>query len=134
MSCLVKQAVNTARLATEDEDEQRRIVDLTADYLKKVDLSRSPADISTRIYRIVSEVTGIIDPYADFKKRTNKEALALLPVMREVIESSEDPLLTALHVAVAGNIVDLGIGMEFNLIKDLEMALETAFAVDRFTL
>ncbi|MBN2415260.1 DUF89 family protein [bacterium] len=130
LHCLMKQAVNTVRITTDDPGLHRQVCDRTADLIKTTDLSMTPAAISTPVYRIVSEVTGNPDPYAEFRKRTNAEALSLLPVMRRAIDASEDPLTTGLHVAVAGNIIDLGIGVEFDLVKDLERALATPFAVD----
>jgi len=129
LHCLMKQAVNTVRITTDDPGLRRQVCDRTADLIKTTDLQLTPAAISTPVYRIVSEVTGIADPYAEFKRRTNAEALALLPAMRRAIDESDDPLTTGLHVAAAGNIIDLGIGVEFELEKDLERALNTPFAV-----
>lgn len=130
LHCLMKQAVNTVRIATDDSRLQRQVCDRTADLIKTTDLTMTPAAISTPVYRVVSNVTGNGDPYAEFRKRTNAEALALLPAMQKAIRESDDPLKTGLHVAVAGNIIDLGIGVEFDLEEDLEMALDTPFAVD----
>ncbi len=128
--CLMRQALNTVRLATSDRELQRKVINLTAEWIKKADLSRSPADISTRVYRIVSEVTGVKDPYSKIKEKTNREALKMALKLRSFIDRSSDPLKSAIHLAVAGNIIDVGIGHEFDISKDIIKILNTTFAID----
>jgi damage-control phosphatase, subfamily I len=128
--CLFKQGLNTARLVTSDYGAHREILNRIAAGIEKIDLNRSPADLSKQIYSIVSEVTGIADPYKHAKDESNKEALRILPDVERLIAQSHDPLITALHVAVAGNVIDLGIGHEFNLAEDVRRLLATPFAID----
>ncbi|MFC1553047.1 DUF89 domain-containing protein [candidate division KSB1 bacterium] len=128
--CLMKQALNTVRIASDDMNIQRMVLDRVAGEIQKSDLFRSPADISTIVYRIVSEVTGIADPYHEIKKRTNKEALQMLPFLKEVVSNADDTLDAALHIAVAGNIIDVGIGHAYDLKNDVADILKTEFVVN----
>lgn len=128
--CLMKQALNTARFATEDQALHREILNLTAKWTMEADLDLSPAAISTKVYRIVSQVTGVSDPYEEVKKQTNLEALKLLPDLKAMVANATDPLDAALHLAVAGNIIDMGIGHSFDLKEDALKILNTPFAVD----
>ena len=133
--CLLKQALNTVRIATPDEAVQRAVLDRVAAEIPRADLDRSPAEISTRVYEIVSEVTGNPDPYRELKARTNAQALEMLPDLRKRLARAENPLSFALHLAVAGNVIDLGIGHAFHLEHDLEAILETlgdTVKVERF--
>ena len=130
LPCLMTQALNSARLATADENMHREIMNRASDWSKEADLSCSPAEISTRIYRIVSEVTGIADPYSEIKKETNNEALSMAVDLRQILEESSDSLSTGLHLAAAGNIIDMGIGHKYNIRHDVMEILETAFAID----
>ena len=129
--CLLKQALNTARIATPREALRREVLDRVAAEIPRAELDRPPAEISTRVYEIVSEVTGNPDPYRELKARTNAQALEMLPRLRERRDRAGDPLSFALHLAVAGNVIDLGIGHAFHLEKDLEAILGTPFAKDR---
>ncbi|MCD6117259.1 DUF89 family protein [bacterium] len=131
--CLIKQAYNTARIATSDKSIQRRILNLMADKIPQADLSESPAVLSTPVYSLVSEVTGIPDPYYQIKRQTNREAMALIPQLHPLIDAAADPLDAALHLAVAGNIIDLGIGHEFNIAVDIKSILHVPFAVNNET-
>jgi uncharacterized protein with ATP-grasp and redox domains len=92
-------------------------------------LNQTPTAFSQHVYRIVSEVTGIKDPYRRQKHETNRIAMRLLPGLRRRIQRSKDPLDAALHAAVAGNIIDLGIGHKFDLDKDIHRLMRQPFAV-----
>lgn len=130
LPCLMRQAVNTVRLATSDEKLQREVIDRTARWIQEADLSRSPAAVSTVVYRIVSEVTGVADPYAEIKEETNREAMRLAPELTRMIAAAQDPLDVALHIAVAGNVIDVGIGHDFDIQRDVQRIVQTPFAVD----
>ena len=49
------------------------------------------------------------DPYLPEKEHYNREAMALYPRLRRLIAESAEPLRTAVLLAVAGNLIDLGI-------------------------
>jgi len=128
LPCLLKQAYNTAVLATADKNQQREIINRTARWIQEADLNQTPAAISTVVYRIVSEVTGIKDPYQKVKQNTNQMALDLVPDLTERMETATDPLDMALHLSVAGNIIDIGIGHDFDLNRDIQKIINTPFA------
>ena len=128
--CLMKQAFNTAVLATSDKALQEEVVRQTGQWIQEADLSRSPADISTFVYRLVSEITGVKDPYEEITKDTNQQALDLVPDLEKWIASAHDPLDVALHLSVAGNIIDMGIGHDFDLKNDIHGIVGTPFALN----
>lgn len=130
--CLIKQGLNTARLATEDEEKQRKIVNLVSREIEKVDLNFPPAYISKVVYEIVTEITGVEDPFKSVKERSNREALSMFPELKKIVSSSRDPLYSALHAAVAGNIIDLGIGHSYDLSKDVKVILNSKFEIDDY--
>ena len=127
--CLFRQALNTARLVTDDAELHTEIL---RDVAGQIPLSRrdiSPAALSQCVYETVSRVTGEADPFRAQKAETNRLALALLPELRGMIEAAPDPLDAALHVAVAGNIIDLGIGHEFEIERDVRELMTRSFAI-----
>jgi uncharacterized protein with ATP-grasp and redox domains len=130
LTCLIKQAYNTVQLATSDKTLQKEVIYRTAQWIREADLDQSPAAISTPIYRIVSEVTGNKDPYNEIKKQTNQDALHLIPELEMMIANVKDPLDTGLHLAVAGNIIDLGIGHDFDLKTDIKEIMKIPFTIN----
>ncbi len=77
-------------------------------WLSEMDISLSPPALAQRIHRRLRELTGVEDPYRKEKDQHNQMALQLLPGLRAQVKSSNDPLMTAANLAVAGNIIDLG--------------------------
>ena len=128
--CLLKQALNTAKIATEDKTLHRKVLDRVAEQIQRSNLELSPALVSKPVYDIVSEVTGVKDPYKDLKHQTNLEALSLLPELEKIVARANVPLDAALHLAVAGNIIDVGIGHAFDLKNDVQAIMRTKFTID----
>ncbi len=132
--CMIKQGLNTAKLATDDEKKQREIINLIAHEIEKVDLNFPPAHISKVVYEIVTKITEVEDPFKSVKEKSNREAISMLPELKRIVSSSSDPLYSALHVAVAGNIIDLGIGHSYDLSKDVDTILNSKFEIDDYEL
>ncbi|MBW2621726.1 MAG: DUF89 family protein [Deltaproteobacteria bacterium] len=130
--CMFKQGLNTVRLVTDDPEIHQRVLVKIAKMVEGISLDTSPAALSTPVYRIVSEVTGVDDPYEAVKAETNREALALLPELENMIARTENPLEMSLYLAAAGNVIDLGIGHSYDLIKDIQAVREQGFALYDF--
>ncbi len=128
--CIMKQAYNTAQRATDDPSERIEIMRRAADYVKTIDFSLSPADSSNPVYSIAREVTGNKDPYEKEKKYYNALCLDMLPDLRRRIGETGDPIGASARAAILGNLIDLGIGLEFDLDRDLKRIFDMPFGVD----
>jgi uncharacterized protein with ATP-grasp and redox domains len=117
-------------MATQDQTVQTNVLKEIAGLILQTDLRNNPAAVSTPVYHTVSRLTGVADPYKKCKARTNAEARRLLPELQKIMAQSGDSLQTALHLAAAGNIIDLGIGHAYDLRKDILEILEHPFAID----
>ncbi|MGD9210396.1 MAG: ARMT1-like domain-containing protein, partial [Desulfobacteraceae bacterium] len=106
--CLVRQSLQAARLITLDKKVHEQIMRDVLGWAATMDLKESPPVMAQRIHRRLRALTGAKDPYAIAKKQMNQMALSLLPELEEMIDNSLDPLKTALHLAIAGNVIDLG--------------------------
>jgi len=106
--CFLRQTLDVLKRSGSDhrlqEDLLRRVLKLASE----MDLSQPPPAMAQIINRLVREVTGDPDPYLEVKKRLNGLALKMLPRMRRRVEDSADRLETAVRLAAAGNIIDLG--------------------------
>ena len=108
ISCFIRQALDAARLATDDEQVHKKVVDQVLRMADDLDMSQSPPVIGQQIHRLIRELVGSDDPYYKVKKQFNSLALKLYPDLRKQIISSNDPLETAIRLAIAGNIIDFG--------------------------
>lgn len=132
LECIASQALRAARVATTDPDLQRQILDETVKRIPAMDLFKTPAELSLVIYQLAAALTGNDDPYQALKHEQNAAALQLEPELRTIVETSPDPLDTALHLAAAGNIIDLGIQTHgsIDIRAAIEQAMQDRFAID----
>ncbi len=130
--CFFHQALNAARMIGADEDTIHKILLEVNKILPEIPREATPPEIGRQVYRIVSRWTGIKDPYQESKKRCTAQALTLYPEMKERVRSADDPLETAIRVAIAGNVIDFGSNTEFDMIDDLQSILRQAFAIDHY--
>ena len=128
--CAYRQALNTARIASSKPRHQLQVLERLTDVLDGISLNQTPAALSQNVYRIVSAVTRNRDPYAKIRRETNRAALRLLPELTQLVRRARDPLHHACLLAVAGNIIDLGIGHTFDLEHDVKAILRRRFAID----
>jgi len=128
--CFVRQALDSARLATDDEQIHEQVVRETLRLAADLDMSQSPPAIGQKIHRLIRKLIGNNDPYHSVKEQFNNLALKLYPELEERVMESEDPFATAVRLAVAGNIIDLGVKTslaESDVEKTIEQSLTSHF-------
>ena len=128
-ACFLNQALRAARIATDDEKKIKRVLDEVGMMLRDIPLNSTPPQSGRLIYRKVSEITGNSDPYREIKKVSTQKALSLYPYLKRRVETSSDKLLTAIRVAIAGNVIDFGAYGNFDLSREVDEVLEKDFAV-----
>ena len=121
--CFFKQALESSRMAGADEDMQKRMLNEIAAILPGISLNSSPPEMGRIIYKLANKLTGVRDPYLKIKEKSNKLALGVYDKLRERVESSEDRLLMAVELAIAGNIIDYGVKNSLNVELELEKIL-----------
>ncbi|MBN1756642.1 DUF89 family protein [bacterium] len=127
--CFFQQALLAARKATTDESKIREVLDAVAELMPSISLTASPPEIGREVYRVVRKITGVDDPFRETKAENIRTAMALYPQLKELVSGSHDPLLTALRIAIAGNIIDFGADPHFDLSRDLNAILKQDFAI-----
>ncbi len=132
LECISTQALRAARIATSDETLQRRVLDACVSAVPGMDIERSPAALSLVVYETVQQVSGIADPYREAKRAQNEMALEIEDEMRTLVRESDQPLIAALHISAAGNIIDLGTmhTHEINVRETIDEVMHRRFAID----
>jgi uncharacterized protein with ATP-grasp and redox domains len=133
--CFFDQAIRIGRMATNDEGKIKKLLDEIGASLKDIPLNNTPPEASRVIHRKIREIIGLSDPYKDIKDESTKKSLMLYPYLKEEVDKSNDRLITAIRIAIAGNVIDMGPNKSFNIEKDLDEILKKDFAVydyDRF--
>ncbi len=127
--CFFNQALRAGRIATGDETKLKELLDKIGLMLSDIPLESSPPETGMRIYEQVRAITGVFDPYKELKRASTEEALALYPALKIKVEKSNDKLLTAIRIAIAGNVIDFGVNRNFNIEEEIAKVLKKDFAI-----
>jgi len=104
--CFYRQALETARLAGANEIVIKKIIDELSKLIPDFPLEASPPEMGRTIYALLRKITGVKDSFKEIKENSNKFALNLYPELKRKINNSEDRLLTAVKLSIAGNVID----------------------------
>jgi hypothetical protein len=130
--CFLRQALLAARAATKDDRKTKEVLDRVAGLIPDIPLDSPPPETARWVYRAVREVTGVVDPFRAYKEKSIQNALALYEGLKSAVQRSGDPLRTAVRIAIAGNVIDLGANPDFDLEGEMEDFLERALSVDHY--
>jgi len=135
--CLFKRGWTEILEATEDPktrlEATQRLLRLLCEEFKPTAV---PAAIGTLRERLIREITGNPDPYAEKKRICNQEALKILPYAERIIlakRDAESRFRTACLVAIVGNIFEFDIPghrFTFEEIHQLIQQAENELAID----
>ncbi|MFX0168843.1 MAG: DUF89 domain-containing protein [Candidatus Hodarchaeota archaeon] len=117
VSCLISRALQEVQLATTELEDQ--LVALTevvrvlnTSLTEGGPMERIPAYVGTQRDRIIQQVTGCPDPYAQLKDASNKSALKLVPSLEAYIKhasNSSEHFRRACLAASLGNVIEYGV-------------------------
>jgi uncharacterized protein with ATP-grasp and redox domains len=131
--CFIRQALEAARLVSENPAVHERILREVLHWAGEMDLNQPAPVMGQRIHRRLREIIGVEDPYRAAKDFQNRMALELFPALKDKVASAADPLMTAVRLAIAGNVIDLGANgnlAESILRDDVNRALNEDFVGD----
>jgi uncharacterized protein with ATP-grasp and redox domains len=127
--CLFRLALRAARAATADMEQQREVLARLAAEIPGLHATSISPEVGRRVQQIVRDVTGDSDPFRDARRQSNEIVLARYERLERRVASAEDPLLEALRLAVAGNVIDLAVGSDYNLERAIDESVLRGFAV-----
>ncbi len=113
-----------------NQEKKDSLVRWFLDYLSNVDFDMSAPEIARAVHLHLRTELGLTDLYAQEKKIDNDKVIANLDSFMRTIESSNDEVLSALKLAISGNIIDLGTdhGMDYETV--ISRALSENITVD----
>lgn len=121
--CFFRQAIVAADLIGAGDSTKKDILDRVARAVPEFSLTATPPEMGQRIYKIVRSVTGNDDPYLPLKQKSHAQVIEHLAAFKSKINRSRDRLLTALELAIAGNIIDFGARSSVDVPAEIEKIL-----------
>lgn len=132
LPCLLRQVLEAAQMATEDEALQESIMDEALETLADHKAFKSAPALAEAMHGIIKRLTGVEDPYAAVKARDIAEALRLELLIRDFVKADSDELAVALKVSATGNVMDSALYSNLDLEACLMSELEKPFVVNDY--
>ena len=108
--CLVKRIIFESKQSTQDTTKHAKAIQTACRIIsEQYDPSICSADLATLVHKQVYDILETDDPYKALKDHSNRVATYLIPRVKELISSSENPLKTSMLCAIIGNMMDFGI-------------------------
>lgn len=86
--------------------------------------------ISRELHVLLKQFSNNPDPYQEAKKQSNDLVLGMYAELKNIVFQTANQFETALRLAIAGNIIDYGIGNHFDLQGTIDKVLNSDFAID----
>ena len=113
--CFIKQSLEAGRMTTDDEEIHAEVLQEVMKHFQNVSLTLSPPELSREVHNIIREITGSKDPYKKVKNKSNEMVKKDYPYLKNLVNESDDPLLTAIKLSIIGNVIDFGTTKRFNV-------------------
>jgi len=108
--CLLNRIIFESKQSTEDEEVQTNVIKNACSMLKNFyDPSECSAVIATHVHKKTYDLLNNPDPYKELKEQSNQIAASLIPLVKDHINESKNPLKTAILTSIIGNTLDFGI-------------------------
>ena len=72
--CMIRQALNTARVVTKSPAAHLEVMRRVCRIAARLSLNQTPAHLSQPAYDVIAKVTGVKDPYKRERRETNRIA------------------------------------------------------------
>lgn len=121
--CFFKQILYTCKIITTPLKKQKNILNEFAKKIPEISYNLPPPEIASIAHSILKKITGNQDPYKKIKQKSNQLVLRFISQLKNKVLNSRDALLTAIKLAIAGNIIDFGINNNLNIKKEIKKVI-----------
>lgn len=130
--CFINQVIRS--LPQIDETLHEDVLRDVLKALSDIDFSLSPPEIVKVVFDVIKRYSGGKDLYAELKLKSNRYILDLEAELENLIVNADDPFLTGLRLAIAGNIIDFGAKHDFSdelIHSEIDQALKVELSSSR---
>ena len=134
VGCIINQSLKVADALAADKNLTKQLSSTVEQMSKEFSFELSPPEVASDVYEKMAQIAQKEDLYDEVKELSTQKALSFVPLLKEKLVGSEDKLLIATKIAVAGNVIDLAAAVEFDLKEELEKIFYTEFSHNDFYL
>lgn len=127
--CFLRLTLEQGRLLTGDEIVHRELMNEATKLVPGFSLGLTPPRMVREMQEVIKRRFLNCDPYEKVKDQSNCRAMELYPMLKEKVARSEDRLLTAVELAIAGNVIDYAAKNNLNIEHEIQAILTGSFTV-----
>ncbi len=131
--CFLRLTLEQGRLLVGDEIVHRELMNEAAKLVLRTSLGSTPPEMVKEMQAVIRRRFPGCDPYKIVKDKSNRRAMELYPMLKEKVASSGDSLLTAVELAIAGNVIDYAAKNNLNVEQEIQAILTGSFSVGQKT-
>ena len=132
VGCIINQSIKVSDAINADKALKEELTSTVEVMSKNFSFKQNPPEIAAYVYEKMADIANKKDLYDEVKALSTTKALSFIPLLKEKLKNSNNKLLTATKIAVAGNVIDLAAAVEFDLEEELVEIFDTAFAHNDF--
>lgn len=134
VGCIINQSAKVSNAIGANEALTKKLTATVEELSNDFSFEQNPPEIASYVYAKMAELANKTDLYDEVKALSTKKALSFVPLLKNKLLESDNKLLTATKIAVAGNVIDLAAAVEFDLAEELSKVFERGFAYNDFSL
>ncbi|MCW8982439.1 MAG: ARMT1-like domain-containing protein [Gammaproteobacteria bacterium] len=128
--CFMRQAGDAASRCSLPADQKEALLKRIESELVQFPIGSTPPVRASHVHALIRQFSGNPDPYLQAKHESTEHALSLYPKLKQMLSETDDPLDMAVRLAIAGNIIDLGVASEYDLEASIERVLRITPAIN----
>jgi len=132
LPCILNQMIRAINKTIKDEKNREIALREVLYSLYEADWKKSPMIVAYNAFKKVKEISNVKDPFYEDKREQNKKALEIYPKLKEMVTNSDDPLFTAVKLAIVGNVIDLGPGHDFEIEQAVEESAKKDLKINHY--
>jgi len=125
--CFFKQALTAAKIAQLNEQKIKAVFDHIAAIIPEISMHSTPPEIGMMVYKAIYQAADIEDPFKEVKQKSTEYLLKIYQDLERQVQSSADPLYTALRFSALGNAIDYGANPDFDLQTEIKKLSDKDF-------
>ncbi|MFH1537448.1 MAG: ARMT1-like domain-containing protein [bacterium] len=130
--CYFRQALQAGRFSGADEELHWEAARAVAEFLAGVSSGMDSMRVAEEVHQRIKDALGDPDPYRKVKDEYTEIAERMEPMIEKLASTGEDPLMSAVKIAIAGNVIDFGAGSDFDVEGAVRSALDYEFAINHY--
>ncbi|QOP41946.1 damage-control phosphatase ARMT1 family protein [Sulfurimonas marina] len=132
VGCIINQSFKVANAIRANQILSNQLTSTVEKMSENFSFEQTPPEIAADVYEEMALIANKYDLYDEVKEHSTQKALSFIPLLKERLSQSDNKLLTATKIAVAGNVIDLAAEVEFDLHEELENIFHIDFAHNDF--